>query len=123
MTPPPPARARTRKRDATQTAHTPQARTNRKPRRRSPANRANNTERITAFFGDPQLLGDENTSVQITPDPAAVPRSLGKPPLPGHEQIAEHYFAAVYDRAVTTAGALAAVAGLIDPNELTGDDR
>lgn len=123
MTPPPPARARTRKRDATQTARTPQARTNRKPRRRSPANRTNNTERVTAFFGDPQLLGDENTSVQITPDPAAVPRSLGKPPLPGHEQIAEHYFAAVYDRAVATAGALAAVAGLIDPNELTGDDR
>lgn len=122
MTPPPPARARTRKRDATQQARTPQTRQARKPRRRAPAKRTNNTERIAAFFGDPQLLDDENKTVNITPDPAAVPRSLGKPPLPGHEQIAEHYFAAVYDRAVTTAAALAAVAGLIDPDELTNED-
>lgn len=120
--PPPPSRARTRKRDATQQARTPQTRQARKPRRRAPAKRTNNTERIAAFFGDPQLLDDENKTVHITPDPAAVPRSLGKPPLPGHEQIAEHYFQAVYDRAVTTAAALAAVAGLIDPDELSNDD-
>jgi hypothetical protein len=122
MTPPPPSRARTRKRDATQTARTPQARTARKPRRRAPAARNNNAARIAAFFGDPQALGEEDKTVHITPDPAAVPRSLGKPPLPGHEQIAEHYFAAVYDRAVATASALAAVAGLIDPADLTADD-
>lgn len=118
----PPSRSRTRKRDATQTARaTTQPRAVRKPRRRSPATRANNTERIAAFFGDPKLLGDEHHAVSITPDPAAVPRSLGKPPLPGHELIAEHYFAAVYDRAVATAGALAAVAGMIDPEDLGGD--
>lgn len=123
MTPPPPSRARTRKRDATQSARTTsQPRAARKPRRRSPASRPNNTERIAAFFGDPTLLNEENNAVHITPDPAAVPRSLGKPPLPGHEQIAEHYFAAVYDRAVATAGALAAVAGLIDPDDLAGED-
>ena len=122
MTPPPPSRARTRKRDATQTqtARAPQPRTAKKPRRRSPTSRTNNTERVAAFFGDPTLLGEENTTVQITVDPAAVPRSLGKPPLPGHEQIAEHYFAAVYDRAVATASALAAVAGLIDHEDLAG---
>lgn len=122
MTPPPANRARTRKRDATQSARAPQPRAARKSRRRSPANRANNTERVANFFGDPQSLGEEDKTVRITPDPAAVPRSLGKPPLPGHEQIAEHYFAAVYDRAVATAGALAAVAGLIDPAELADDD-
>jgi predicted TIM-barrel enzyme len=47
-----------------------------------------------------------------------VPRSLGQPPLPGHQAIAEHYLEAVYDRAVTTAGALAAAGGLIDPDAL-----
>lgn len=120
---PPPSRARTRKRDATQTARAAtQPRAARKPRRRSPATRPNNNERVAAFFGDPQLLSEENTELRITPDPDAIPRSLGKPPLPGHEQIAEHYFAAVYDRAVATASALATVAGLIDPDELTGDD-
>jgi predicted TIM-barrel enzyme len=50
-----------------------------------------------------------------------VPRSLGPPPLPGHENAAEHYFAAVYDRAVTTAGALAAAGGLIDPDALADE--
>ena len=47
-----------------------------------------------------------------------MPQSLGPPPLPGHESIAEHYFGVVYDRAVATAGALAAAGGLIDPDAL-----
>lgn len=54
----------------------------------------------------------------ITEDPAALPRSLGPPPLPGQETIAVHYFRAVYERAVGTAGALAAAGGLIDPDAL-----
>ena len=41
-------------------------------------------------------------------------RSLGPPPLPGHETAAEHYFDAVYDRAAALAIALAAASGLID---------
>lgn len=73
------------------------------------------------FWGDPAQLPDAETDVRINEDPAAVPRSLGPPPLPGHEGIAEHYFAAVYDRAVATAGALAAAGGLIDPNALLDD--
>ncbi len=56
--------------------------------------------------------------VRITPEPAVVPHSLGPPPLPGHETIAEHYFTAIYDRAVMLSGALAAAAGLIEPEEL-----
>ena len=36
---------------------------------------------------------------QVASDAAAVVHSLGNPPLPGHEQVAEHYFRAVYERA------------------------
>jgi len=67
-------------------------------------------------------LPTSHRDIQITDDPAAVPRSLGTPPLPGHEAIAVHYFTAVYDRAVATAGALAAAGGLIDPTSLVHDD-
>lgn len=74
------------------------------------------------FWGDPTQLPETETGVHITDEPAAVPRSLGTPPLPGHEQIAANYFAVVYDRAVATAGALAAAGGLIDPTGLTGED-
>jgi hypothetical protein len=72
-----------------------------------------------AFWGDPAQLPRSEADVRITDDPGAVPRSLGTPPLPGQEQLAPHYFAAVYDRAVTTAGALAAAGGLIDTETLT----
>lgn len=73
---------------------------------------------VVAFWGDAEALPAVRTDIRITDDPAAVPRSLGRPPLPGHEQIAEHYFTAVYDRAVATAGALAAAGGLIDAETL-----
>jgi len=66
------------------------------------------------FWGDPEALPHIRQDVRITDDPAAVPRSLGPPPLPGHEAVAEHYFTVVYERAVATAGALAAAGGLID---------
>jgi hypothetical protein len=76
---------------------------------------------VAAFWGDPAALPAEQRDVRMTSDPAAVPRSLGPPPLPGHENVAEHYFAAVYDRAVTTAGALAAAGGMIDPEALVDE--
>ena len=50
-------------------------------------------------------------------DPTALLRSLGDPPLPG--QVAEHYMAAVIDRAAILATALAASAGLLGE---AGDD-
>jgi hypothetical protein len=74
-----------------------------------------------AFWGDAASLSTEQREVRMTSDPAAVPRSLGPPPLPGHENVAEHYFAAVYDRAVTTAGALAAAGGMIDADALVDE--
>ena len=73
------------------------------------------------FWGDKSKLPDPTADVRITDDPAAVARSLGSPPLPGHERIAEHYFTVVYERAVQTAGALAAAGGLIDPETLTAE--
>jgi hypothetical protein len=78
------------------------------------------------FWGRVADLPDVQTDLRLTDDPAAVPRSLGTPPLPGQEHVAGHYFRAVYDRAVHTAGALAAAGGLIDPNKLvesTSDDE
>ena len=73
------------------------------------------------FWGDPGALPHIRQDVRITDDPAAVPRSLGPPPLPGHEAVAEHYFTVVYERAVATAGALAAAGGLIDLEAVVED--
>lgn len=75
----------------------------------------------TTFWGDPSALPTDPPEVRITDDAAAVPRSLGEPPLPGHREVAEHYFAAIYDRAVATAGALAAAGGLVEPDQLAAN--
>lgn len=66
-----------------------------------------------AFWGDDAALPDMTERVVLTDDPAAVPRSLGNPPLPGNEVIASNYFEAVHMRAVQFGGALAASAGLL----------
>ncbi|HVM12706.1 MAG TPA: hypothetical protein VM287_00045 [Egibacteraceae bacterium] len=84
--------------------------------------RGNQFKSAVGFWGDPSALPPERQDVRITEDPAAVARSLGAPPLPGYETVAEHYFAAVYDRVVTLSGALAAAAGLINPEELLDED-
>ena len=44
-------------------------------------------------------------------------RSIGQPPLPGRETVAEHYFVAVYEKAAALAIALAAASGLLDTSE------
>ena len=46
-------------------------------------------------------------------DPAMVLRSLGDPPLQGQGAVAEHYLAAVVERAAGLATALAAAGGLL----------
>jgi hypothetical protein len=48
-------------------------------------------------------------------------RSLGPPPFPGNETIAEHYFAATYDKAAALAVALAAASGLLATEDTTTD--
>jgi len=44
-------------------------------------------------------------------------RSLGPPPLTGHEQAGEYYFEVMYDKAAALAAALAAAAGLLDESD------
>ena len=89
-------------------------------RRRDGEARARET--TTNFWGDPAQLPEARQDVTITQDPSAVARSLGPPPLAGHEAVAEHYFTAVYDRTVILATALAAAGGLIQPEELLDEE-
>ncbi len=60
--------------------------------------------------------------IKASVDPTAMVRSLGPAPLPGREVIAEHYFAAVYDKASALAVALAATAGLWDDGSTGADE-
>ena len=73
------------------------------------------------FWGDSTQLPDGSATAEITADPAAVVRSLGRPPLSGHDVVAEHYFEAVYQSAVTLASALAAAGNLIEAADLTAE--
>lgn len=74
-----------------------------------------------AFWGDPAKLPREEPTVRIITDPSAVVRSLGRPPLSGHQNHAEGYFTAVYQRSVTLASVLAAAGNLIAPDDLVGE--
>jgi hypothetical protein len=51
--------------------------------------------------------------IRPTPEPAALPRSLGDPPLPA-STAAQHHLAAVYEEAVRAAVALAGANGLLE---------
>ena len=64
-------------------------------------------------------LSAEAPRISVTPDPTSTVRSLGKPPLVGREMVAEHYFEAMYQRAVAMAGALAAAGSLLDDSDET----
>jgi hypothetical protein len=69
-------------------------------------------------FWDGTDAGDEPVAhVRSPDDPSAMIRSLGPPPLPGRETIAENYFALAYDKAARRAVALAAASGLMDLSE------
>ena len=88
---------------------------------RRPGRRRKSKKKVTVkpeeFWGDPAKLPRDEGHVRITDDPAAVVRSLGRPPLSGHHNVAEHYFTAVYDRAVNLASALAAAGDLLEPED------
>ncbi len=92
----------------------------RKRRNRKRRNRSN-AKAQAEFWGDKGKLPEPRNDIRITEDPSAVVRSLGRPPLPGHEQASEAYFIAVYGRAVGLASALAAAGELIEPEELYED--
>jgi len=83
-------------------------------KRNSSRSRKSKRKQQQNFWGDVALAEREEPPVYITGDPAAVVRSLGSPPLSGHETVAEHYFDAVYERSVGLASALAAAADLLE---------
>jgi hypothetical protein len=68
---------------------------------------------------------DEEPPALIRPsdDPTAMIRSLGPPPLPSRETVAEHYFVAVYEKATALATALAAASDLLDAEEEADEDE
>jgi hypothetical protein len=57
---------------------------------------------------------------RITPatDPAALPRSLGDPPLGPNPATAAHHLAVIYEEAVRAGTALAAASGLVADEDL-----
>ncbi|MDH3302526.1 MAG: hypothetical protein OES24_18655 [Acidimicrobiia bacterium] len=74
------------------------------------------------FWGDPEALPSvADVRVNITTNPVAVVKSLGRPPLSGQQNASEHYFTAVYERAVNLGAALAAAGDLIEAEDLAGD--
>ena len=84
----------------------------------APRRRASSAAAARAFWGDPRPSAAAPAEpIRPAADPSAVVRSLGPPPLAGHETAAEYYFNAIYDKAVGLAGALAAAGGLLDDAE------
>lgn len=95
-----------------------------KSRRRRKGSRKKKKVDPLVFWGDPAKLAEHTPGqANVTAVPSAVVSSLGRPPLSGQQNAAEHYFVAVYDRAGNLAGALAAAGQLIDPEELLDGER
>jgi hypothetical protein len=67
------------------------------------------------FWGDTAAKRATPSAIRPTPDPAALVKSLGNPPL---SPTASHQLAVVYEEAVRAATALAAANGLLDVDEL-----
>jgi hypothetical protein len=66
------------------------------------------------FWGTDETEPAPATKIRPTPDPGAVPRSLGNPPLAVSPATARRHLDAVYEEAVRAATALAAANGLLD---------
>jgi len=84
------------------------------PRRKRPPRKRNrgNRHRQHDLWRPVPALGDIESIVPAA-DPTALLRSLGDPPLHGQGMTAEHYLAAVIERAASLATALAASADLL----------
>jgi hypothetical protein len=92
-------------------------------RRKQPARPQRRRAAPTRDFWGGAPADDESVNlIRPSDDPTAMIRSLGPPPFPGGETIAEHYFSAVYQKAATLATALAAASGLLDTATFS-DDR
>jgi hypothetical protein len=84
------------------------------PRRKQPGNRPRKQGRQKSvdLWRPVPKLADPEPIVPVN-DPTAVLRSLGDPPLQGQGAVAEHYLAAVVERAAGLATALAVAADLL----------
>lgn len=70
------------------------------------------------FWGSPEQLSEiEPETVEITSYPAAVVKSLSRPPLANQQNAADLYFTAIYDRATNLAAALATAGQLTDQED------
>lgn len=70
------------------------------------------------FWGPAEAPPPTDVTIRLADPPDGVVRSLGRPPVPGLETMAEHYLTAVYERAVGLAGVVAAAGDLIETEEL-----
>ncbi|SRR6266545_2345770 len=84
----------------------PRQRSNSKPRRKG------GRAPVDAVWSDGGYTPTAAEQIRPTPVPAAIPRSLGDPPLT-EDTAADQHLAAVYEEAVRTATALAAANGLL----------
>ncbi len=85
-------------------------------RRRPGANRKVVEAKYWGSAGD----GAEPVAITPTPDPSALVRSLGPPPLSVDAGVAERHLAAVYEEAVRAATALVAANGLLGVDDDAG---
>ena len=69
---------------------------------------------VDGFWGRGEDWPAPAVPIVPTRDPAAIPRSLGDPPLSSNPAAAQHHLSVVYEEAVKTATALAAANGLLD---------
>jgi hypothetical protein len=83
------------------------SRSRRGARGRKPAGKP---ELSAAFWGHVPEGGP--APIRVSDDPSAMVRSLGPPPLKGHEVPAQYTFRLVYEKAASLAGTLAAAAEL-----------
>ncbi len=79
-------------------------------KRRRPASR---NAPQPGFWGWPDKAPEPPAPIRATPDPSAVPRSLGDPPLGPNSASTQRHLALVYEEAVRAATALAAANNLL----------
>jgi hypothetical protein len=93
-----------------------------KKQQQSQQNQPKGAAAVEAFWGpepgtdDAEAEEHQVERIRPTLDPAALPRSLGDPPLTP-DTAAAHHVAVVYEEAVRAATALAAANGLLDDPE------
>lgn len=92
-------------------------------RRSSQGRRRRGRQRKPVDLWRPVPVLADPEPIAPAPDPTALLRSLGDPPLRGQGQVAEHYLAAVVERAAGLATALAAAADLLADQREAGAEE